>query len=404
MKLLMLVIVFLSLPITFIYSQGVFFTNVNSSVYNSRENIRQALKVVADLGFKKVYPCVWNKNNAFWNSTKVLEVLGKTSVSAYGNRDVLQEFIEEAKPFNLKVIPWFEYGLKVVLKKGESPTNSEWVDSGIKFVSMGWLTGKKNGMQTLPFKWGVQKGFLNPNNPEVISFLKTLVSELTQYSVDGILIDDHFSMKPGFGYDKDTNEIAAKFNSNGMFPSRKKLMTQSITDLLILLGSTTRANGKRFILSPAGDLNFSKGKWMQDWYKVVRSGVVDELLLQVYRYNLIGFKQLIDDSNFNHCSRYTDLGVVILSGLKNNLRMHANLIYSQTKYARSKKMNINYFYYDSLLAPALGKETKAQRIATMSKTLMATNYNSNQSPVVNQLFNYTNNEDHNSAKHFEDLF
>ena len=141
--------------------------------------------------------------------------------------------------------------------KGE-PTNSEWVDSGIKFVSMGWLTGKKNGMQTLPFKWGVQKGFLNPNNPEVINFLKTLVSELTQYSVDGILIDDHFSMKPGFGYDKDTNEIAAKFNSNGMFPSRKKLMTKSSTDGEILRGSTTRANGKRFILYQR-NLNFSKG-------------------------------------------------------------------------------------------------------------------------------------------------
>ena len=55
-------------------------------------------------------------------------------------------------------------------------------------------------------------------------------------------------------------------------------------------------------------------------------------------------------------------------------------------------MNINYFYYDSLLAPALGKETKAQRIATMSKTLMATNYNSNHSPGVNQVFNYANNE------------
>ena len=387
-----------------LHSEGVFFTNVNSPVYNSRENIRQALKVVSDLGLKVVYPCVWNKNYAFWNSKKVAEVLGTQSISLYGQRDILQEFIDEAKPFGIKVVPWFEYGLKVVLKKGDDAKSSTWTQSGKKFASLGWLTHTQNGNKALPFKWGVQKGFLSPSNPEVIEFLNVLVKELSEYSVDAVLIDDHFSMKPGFGYDKYSNQLAAKYNANGMFPSRKKLVTDSITDLLILLGSTIRASGKRFILSPAGDLNFSKGQWMQDWYRVVRAGVVDQLLMQVYRYNLNGFKQLTNDSTFNDCARYSDLGVVVLSGLKNNSSMDANLIHSQTRYAQSKNMKISYFYYDSLLVPARGKETGAQRVNKMQDTLRSTAYKSSPSPSRSQLSTYSTDDKDNSSDYFEDLF
>ena len=404
MKQLILMFGILIIPINTTHSEGVFFTNVNSPVYNSRENIRQALKVVADLGLKVVYPCVWNKNYAFWNSKRVATVLGTESVSLYGQRDILQEFIDEAKPLGLKVVPWFEYGLKVVLKKGNDAQSSIWTESGKKFASLGWLTNKQDGTKTMPFKWGVEKGFLSPSNPEVIEFLHYLVKELSEYDVDAVLIDDHFSMKPGFGYDQYSNQLAAKFHINGLFPSRKKLVTDSITDLLILLGSTIRASGKRFILSPAGDLNFSKGQWMQDWYKVVRSGVVDQLLLQVYRYNLGGFKQLVNDATFSNCSRYTDLGVVILSGLKNNSRVDADLIHSQTNYAQTRNMGISYFYYDSLMVPARGKETHTQRVAKMQNILKSGNNNSDQLKTSNQLSSYKSDEEPIASDHFEDLF
>tara|TARA_Y100000589_G_scaffold104091_1_gene98423 strand:+ start:1888 stop:3075 length:1188 start_codon:yes stop_codon:yes gene_type:complete len=362
-------------------SEGVFFTNVNSPVYNTRENIRNALMVVADLGLKVVYPCVWNKNYAFWKSKTVQNTLGTQSISAYGSRDILQEFIDEAEPLGLKVVPWFEYGLKVVLKEGKSVNSSRWTSGGRTFSSKSWLTKRKDGTVTMPFKWGVQKGFLNPNNPEVINFLTSMMDELASYKVDGVLIDDHFSMKPGFGYDKHSNDRSEALRKNGFYPSRKKLMTNSITDLLILMASTVKAADKRFILSPAGDMNFSKGRWSQDWYSVVRSGLVDELLMQVYRYNIRGFKQLVNDRNFKNSRRYCDLGVVILSGLKNNSRMDAKLISLQTQAARSKDLTPNYFYYDSLLSPAIGKETKAQRVSTIS-SLLKTHQENNVSPEV----------------------
>ena len=130
-----------------------------------------------------------------------------------------------------------------------------------------------------------------------------------------------------------------------------------------------RASNKKFILSPAGDLNFSKGKWNQDWYGVVQSGAVDQLLLQIYRYNLRGFKHLANDHNFKNSSKYCELGVIILSGLHNNTRMSAKLISSQVSHARTKGLIPNYFYYDSLLIPARGKESSALRVESMRKLL-----------------------------------
>ncbi len=364
-------------------AEGVFFTNVNSPVYDSRENIRNALKKVADLGLKIVYPCVWNKNHAFWKSKTVENTLGNSSISAYGSRDILQEFIEEAAPLGLSIVPWFEYGLKVVLTKGKSAKTTEWVTSGKIFESRGWLTKKRNGTAAMPLKWGVQKGFLNPNHPEVIEFLTSIMDELVSYNVDGVLIDDHFSIKSGYGYDSHSNKLSDSLNKNVFFPSRNKLITNSISELLILISSVVRASNKQFILSPAGDLNFSKGKWNQDWYRVVQSGAVDKLLLQIYRYNLRGFKQLVNDHNFKNSAKYSELGVIILSGLHNNTRMSAKLISSQVSHARSKGLIPSYFYYDSLLRPARGKESSSLRIESMRKLLkVSSEKDSLNSPAV----------------------
>ena len=84
--------------------------------------------------------------------------------------------------------------------------------------------------------------------------------------------------------------------------------------------------------------------------------------------------------------------------------MDANLIQSQTRYAQSKNMKISYFYYDSLLVPARGKETGTQRVNKMKDTLRSTAYKPTPSPSRSQLSTYTTNEKDNSRDYFEDLF
>ena len=94
-------------------------------------------------------------------------------------------------------------------RRAESAKTTEWVTSGKIFTSRGWLTKKRNGTAAMPLKWGVQKGFLNPNHPEVIEFLTSIMDELVSYNVDGVLIDDHFSIKSGYGYDAHSNKLSS---------------------------------------------------------------------------------------------------------------------------------------------------------------------------------------------------
>ena len=336
---------------------GVFFTNVNSPVYNSRENIRKALEEVADLGLKVVYPCIWNKNQLFYKSN-AFNTHFKTELPS---RDILQEFIDEASKLELKVVPWFEYGLKIVYRKGQYKNSLEMDPIAIKMRDKGWLTRNKYGNYNMDFKWGVEKAFLNPNHPEVKIFLKKLMVELCEYDVNGVLIDDHFSMKPGFGYDPYSNQLVHKHSHWLIKPVRKNLMTDSIARLLIELADTVQKAGKRFILSPAGDIGFSKNKWMQDWKKVVKSGKVDQLLLQNYRYDLAGFKTLLNSRSFQEAKSNTNLGVVLLTGLSNNDRVDGKLITQQTNYAIKSGITPSYFYYDTIKIAAKGIETQSER-------------------------------------------
>jgi uncharacterized lipoprotein YddW (UPF0748 family) len=66
--------------------RGIWLTNVASNVVNSRESIARAM--VQNFGRDCQIDPIYRSQN----------------------RDPLQEVIEEAKQFGLKVIPWFEYG------------------------------------------------------------------------------------------------------------------------------------------------------------------------------------------------------------------------------------------------------------------------------------------------------
>lgn len=342
------------------------------------------MQKVSSLGIKVVYPCVWNKNSAFWKSSTIQKTLGESAISEYGDRDILQEFVDEASLLGLKVFPWFEYGLKVVVKKGPDTASSELTESGKIFLHKGWLTSNREGDVTMPFKWGVQKGFLNPENDKVKTFLNNIMIELSSYDVEGVVIDDHFSMHPDYAYNK-RSSYRSESRSHKQNLDISAIKISSITNLLVNLGQTIRSAGKKFILSPAGDLNFSKSKWMQDWFSVVESGVVSQLLLQAYRYNLNGFKNLLKNYHFNASRNHTELGVVILAGLKNNTKMDGRLISEQSKVAQMKNLKTSYFFYDTLLKPASGKESQTQRLDAMKSILSTTKQVENEPSISDSI-------------------
>ncbi|MDZ7797067.1 MAG: family 10 glycosylhydrolase [Candidatus Marinimicrobia bacterium] len=97
--------------------RGVWVTNVDSEVLDSRENIDEAMEFLADHGFNVVMPVVWNDAYTLYPS-RIMDSLFQRPVSPrFSGRDPLKELIDAAHRNGIRVIAWFEYGFAASYRK-----------------------------------------------------------------------------------------------------------------------------------------------------------------------------------------------------------------------------------------------------------------------------------------------
>ena len=147
--------------------RGVWITNIDSKILHSKENIEVGLKKLKESGFNTLYPVVWNRGFAFFQSIIADNTVNSdaTKLSSanlqkeLAGRDVLAEIIEInqtlGKPF--RIIPWLEYGLMV------SP------DSPLIETDPDWFMVANNGDKIVNGSF-----WLNPAHPEVKNFFSVL--------------------------------------------------------------------------------------------------------------------------------------------------------------------------------------------------------------------------------------
>ena len=87
-------------------------TNVGSEVLTSRAKIKEAVKLAKKAGLTHLCVVTWNNGYTLYKSPTLQQYFGVAIDPLYGNRDPLQEVIEEAHKANLKVIAWFEFGFR----------------------------------------------------------------------------------------------------------------------------------------------------------------------------------------------------------------------------------------------------------------------------------------------------
>jgi uncharacterized lipoprotein YddW (UPF0748 family) len=172
--------------------RGVWLTNVDSRVLESRASIAEAMQFLADHNFNIVYPVVWNKGMTLYRSDVMKKYFGieMDTLATYKNRDPLAEVIEEAHKRNIAVVPWFEFGFSCSYK-----------DNGghILKAKPQWAARDRNGklLEKNGFEW------MNAFHPEVQEFMLSLVMEVVKkYDIDGVQGDDRLPAQPiEGGYD-----------------------------------------------------------------------------------------------------------------------------------------------------------------------------------------------------------
>jgi uncharacterized lipoprotein YddW (UPF0748 family) len=322
--------------------RGVWMTANDMATVRDRARLQKAIEELGQANFNTLYPVVWNGSFAYYPSavTERRRIQNFTYKGLEG-QDILADLISQAHARQLLVIPWFEFGFMTPPTSDLARRHPE------------WLTQKRDGGRTSMSAAG-EVAWLNPFHPEVQALITELVMEITTlYDADGIQFDDHMSLPSEFGYDKYTRELYGRETNrtppaDAQDPAWVKWRADRITAFMNRLHKAVRARkaGAIFSISPNYYDHAYKFQ-LQDWLSWVRSGIVDELLVQVYRPDLESFRAQLDRPELQQSSRKIPTAIGILSGQRTR-PVPMELIRSQVLAARERGLGVSFFYFETL--------------------------------------------------------
>ncbi len=325
--------------------RGVWLTNIDSDVLFERDRLKNSLQSLKSLNFNTVYPAVWNWGYTLYPSKVAANIIGRSLDPTPGlqGRDILKEIVVEGHKKGLTVIPWFEFGFMAP------------ADSQLAKRRPQWLTSLSNGKQIVK-DGSDDRVWLNPFRPDVQQFIQDLILEIVNnYDIDGIQLDDHFGLPAELGYDAYTVALYKK-EHRGQAPSKNpqnpewvRWRADKITKFFQRVFTAIKASKKDCIVSLAPNpQRFSYNYFLADWQKWERLGLVEELVLQVYRDDLNVFISELEYPEVKTARSHIPVSIGILSGLKGK-HVPMQQIQTQVQKVRDRKFaGISFFFYETL--------------------------------------------------------
>ncbi len=270
--------------------RGVWLTNVDSQVLDSRQGIAEAMRFLADHHFNIVFPVVWNDAKTLYPSQVMQELFGLPIDPRFAGRDPLREVIEEAHKRDIAVIPWFEYGFAASFEKYGGMILQKKPEWSARDIDGGLLT--KNG-----FEW------MNGYHPEVQNFLLSLILEVVRnYDVQGIQGDDRLPAQPvEGGYSNYTINRYMK-EHDGKYPPAfepdadwMRWRANILNDFAGKVYHEVKKIKPDIYVSWAPSIYpWSYEEYLQDWPAWIRQGNGDMVHPQVYRYSIEEYRSALD--------------------------------------------------------------------------------------------------------------
>ncbi|BAY24346.1 hypothetical protein NIES2100_41410 [Calothrix sp. NIES-2100] len=325
--------------------RGVWLTNIDSDVLFEQTRLKKSLQRLSELNFNTVYPTVWNWGYTLYPSKVAATAIGRSLDPTPGlqGRDLLKEVVEEGHKQNLTVIPWFEFGFM-------APADSELAKRHPQ-----WLTNRRNGERIV--KEGTHdRVWLSPFRPDVQKFIQDLIVEIVKnYNIDGIQFDDHFGLPSELGYDPYTVALYRKEHrglapsSNPKDPEWVSWRANKITDYMKQVFTAIKAVKKDCIVSVAPNpQRFSYEFFLADWQKWERMGLVEDIVLQIYRDDLNVFVSELEYPEVKAAKSHIPVSIGILSGLKGK-SIPMQQIQTQVQKVRDRNFaGVAFFFYESL--------------------------------------------------------
>jgi uncharacterized lipoprotein YddW (UPF0748 family) len=302
-------------------------------------------------------------------------------------QDVLADIVKQGHQQKLRIVPWFEYGFMAPAGSALARRHPD------------WLTNGRNSTKTLqeipqepdlldseppkvpPLSQSLQQlvrkrvvtnqVWLNPLHPEVQKFILNLIVEVvTQYDVAGIQLDDHFGLPVKLGYDRFTVRLYQQ-EHQGKSPPNDPLDSEwmrwradKITAFMQRIYKAVKAVKADAIVSLSpNSQTFAYRAYLQDWQTWVERGLVDELVLQVYRNDTNSFLAELSQPALQIARRRIPVSVGILSGLWRR-PVTIKQIQQQVRAVRDRGFNgVSFFYWESLWGYLTPESPRKRRAA-----------------------------------------
>jgi len=331
-------------PVTAV--RGVWLTNVDSKVLNSKKNIETAVARCSDAGINTIFVVTWNKAMTTYPSAIMKRFTGVEIDTQFTGRDPLAELIDAAHAKHIKVIAWFEFGFSSSFQENGGVLirlKPEWASRDAK-----GLLVAKNG-----FEW------MNGFRPDVQEFMISLIMEVVaKYKIDGIQGDDRLPAMPSeSGYDDYTVE-RYRAEHNGKEPPkdcRDSAWVQWRADILNAfmerLYRTVKQADKNILVTMSPSIYpWSKEEYLQDWPVWVNRGFVDLVFPQVYRYDIKRYRSeqlaiLTEQIDPDKRDRYYP-GILLKVGA-----YHPSQTFLQRMVEENRRQGVNgevFFFYEGM--------------------------------------------------------
>ncbi|MGI0495468.1 glycoside hydrolase family 10 protein [Alkalinema pantanalense CENA528] len=326
--------------------RGVWLTNIDSDVFFEADRLKLAIQTLHAQGFNTIYPAVWNWGYTLYPSEVMQRKIGLAidpRPAGLQGRDMLQEMITEAHRLGMTVVPWFEFGFM-------APADSE-----LAVNAKDWLAKTQTG-ETTWLEGSDVRVWLSPFRSDVQQFILDLVTEIVgRYDVDGIQFDDHFGLPVEFGYEAATVALYQK-ETGGKQPPKAvnddgwvRWRADKISQFMANVFKTVKAKNPnaKISLSP-NPYSFAYNKSLQDWRSWERQGLIEELVVQVYKDSFAGFDRELTQPEFLAAQSHIPTGVGILAGLRGK-KVPMAQIQQQVKATRDRGYGgVSFFFYETL--------------------------------------------------------
>lgn len=328
--------------------RGVWLTNVDSDVLSSKSAIEAAMQFLADHHFNTVYPVVWNKAHTLFPSEVMTREFGDPIDPRYVGRDPLQEVIEAGHRHGLRVIPWFEFGF----------SSSYQMNGGYLLkIKPEWAARDRDGnlLTKNGFEW------MNAYHPEVQQFMINLVMEVVEkYDVDGIQGDDRLPAQPIEGGYSDVADSLYRAENGGNPPPNdfrdlqwQRWRGDKLNTFAKKLHDSVKSRKPDIAVSWAPSVYpWSFDEYLQDWPNWLKNGYADEIIPQIYRYELDQYKQTVDALGMEFLGTNPGQQRKIFAGMLvkvGKYRIPGDYLIAAIKYHRSKGFNGEvFFFYEGL--------------------------------------------------------